>query len=90
MLANPDVDVWTHPITFFQRCPTCEKDVLEIIRLCIKNKVLIEDNVRPRHRSPQLIETCRRMGATIVKGSDAHGTEDLLVLKEGTIKNTSD
>jgi putative hydrolase len=81
MLENPVVDIWTHPITFFQRGPLCEKDIREIIRLCIRNSVLIEDNIRPRYRSPRLIEMCRKMGAVIVTGSDAHGAEDLLSLK---------
>ena len=81
MLKNPDVDIWTHPITFFQHCPLCEKDVYDIIRLCIKGNVLVEDNVKPRYRSPRLIEACRMMGAKTVTGSDAHGTEELLILK---------
>jgi len=83
MLKNPDVDIWTHPLTFFQKCPMCEKDVARMIKLCIENKVLVEDNIRPRYRSPRLVDYCRRMGATIVKSSDAHGIEDLMILKEG-------
>ncbi len=82
MLRNPDVDIWTHSITFFQKCPLCEKDVYEIIRLCIKNNVLIENNIRPRYKCPRLIEACRKMGAKIVTGSDAHGAEDLRILKQ--------
>jgi histidinol phosphatase-like PHP family hydrolase len=82
MLKNPEVDIWTHPITFFQKCPLCEKDVYEIIRMCIKNNVLVENNIRPRYRSPNLIEACRKMGAKIVTGSDAHGTEDLRILNQ--------
>jgi len=81
MLANPDVDIWTHPITFFQQCPLCEKDVYDIIRLCIKGNVLVENNTKPRYRSPKLIAECRKMGAKIVTGSDAHGAEELLILK---------
>jgi putative hydrolase len=81
MLRNPDVDVWTHPITFFQKCPLCEKDVNEIIEMCIKNNVLIEDNKKPCYKSPRLVEACRRMGAKTVTGSDAHGAEELLILK---------
>ena len=80
MLGNPEVDIWTHPITFFQKCPLCEKDVHKIISLCKKNSVLIENNVRPRYRSPRLIDACRKMGAKIATGSDAHGVEDLLIL----------
>jgi len=82
MLKNPAVDIWTHPITFFQKCPLCEKDVYEIIRMCIKNNVLVENNIRPRYRSPNLIEACRKMGTKIVTGSDAHGTEDLRILNQ--------
>jgi histidinol phosphatase-like PHP family hydrolase len=82
MLRNPEVDIWTHPITFFQKCPLCEKDVYGIIKLCIKNKVLIESNIRPRYKSPRLIEECRKMGAKIVTGSDAHGVEDLRILNQ--------
>jgi len=84
MLKRPEVDIWTHPITFFQKCPMCKKDVHKIIRLCVKNKVLIENNIKPRYSSPRLIEICRKMGAKIITGSDAHGTEDLRVLKEGS------
>jgi len=81
MLKNPDVDIWTHPITFFQQCPLCEKDVYDIIRLCIKGNVLVENNIKPRYRSPKLIAECRRMGAKTVTGSDAHGADELLILK---------
>jgi DNA polymerase (family 10)/putative hydrolase len=81
MLANPAVDIWTHPITFFQKCPLCEKDVNEIIEMCIKNNVLIEDNRKPVYRSPNFIEACRKMGAKISMGSDAHGVDELLILK---------
>lgn len=79
MLINPHVDIWTHPITFFQKCPLCEKDVYRIIKLCIRNSVLVEDNIRPRYRSPRFIEACREMGAKTVTGSDAHGVEDLIM-----------
>lgn len=41
---------------------------------------LVNDVKRARYRSPRLIETCRKMGARIVTGSDAHGTEDIRVL----------
>jgi DNA polymerase (family 10)/putative hydrolase len=82
MLENPDVDIWTHPITFFQKCPMCEKDVYGIIKLCIRNNVLIENNIRGRYRCPRLMEECRKMGAKIVTGSDAHGVEDIRVLKD--------
>ena len=81
MLKNPDVDIWTHPITFFQQCPLCEKDVYDIIRLCIKGNVLVENNTKPRYMSAKLIAECRKMGAKIVTASDAHGVEDLLILK---------
>ncbi len=81
VLKNPDVDIWTHPITFFERCPLCEKDVCAIINLCRKNNTLIENNIRPRYKSPRLIEACRKMGARIVTASDAHGIEDIRVLK---------
>jgi len=82
MLRNPEVDIWTHPITFFQKCPLCEKDVYKIIRACIKNNVLVENNIRPCYRSRNLIEACRKMGANIVTGSDAHGIEDLRILNQ--------
>ena len=82
MLNNPEVDIWTHPITFFQKCPLCYKDVYEIIRICIKNNVLVENNILPCYRSPNIIEACRKMGAKIVTGSDAHGTEDLRILNQ--------
>lgn len=81
MLANPRVDIWTHPITFFQKYPLCKKDAHEIIEMCIKNNVLIEDNKKPAHRSPNFIEACRKMGAKIATGSDAHGVDELLILK---------
>jgi histidinol phosphatase-like PHP family hydrolase len=82
MLKRPEVDIWTHPITFFQKCPMCEREVNEIIRMCSKHNVLIEDNIKPRYRSPRLIEMCRKMGARTVIGSDAHGIEDLRVLSQ--------
>ena len=85
-LKRPEVDIWTHPITFFQKYPLCEKDVNEIIRICAKNNVLIEDNIKPRYRSPRLIEMCRKLGAKTVVGSDAHGVEDLRVLNNESEK----
>jgi len=81
MHENLDVDIWTHPITFFQLCPLCEKDVYDIIRLCIKGNVLVEDNIKPRYRSPKLVEECRKMGAKTVIGSDAHGAEEIMSFK---------
>jgi histidinol phosphatase-like PHP family hydrolase len=86
MLKRPEVDIWTHPITFFQKCPLCEKDVNEIIRICAKHNVLIEDNIKPRYRSPRLIEMCRKLGAKTVVSSDAHGVEDLRVLNQKSEK----
>ncbi|MEM7815646.1 MAG: PHP domain-containing protein [Candidatus Aenigmatarchaeota archaeon] len=81
MIKNPDVDIWTHPITFFQKCPMREKDVYKIIKLCIKNNVLIENNIKPRYHSQRFIDVCRNMGAKIVTGSDAHGIEELRMIK---------
>jgi putative hydrolase len=89
MLSNPNVDMWTHPITFFQKCPLCKDDVHEIIEMCIKNNVLIEDNRKPAYMSPNFIEACRRMGAKIVRGSDAHGAEELLILNADSRKTAS-
>jgi putative hydrolase len=82
MLENPGVDIWTHPITFFQKCPLCEKDVNEMISLCIKNNMLIENNIKARYSSPRFISVCRKMGAKIVTSSDAHGIEDLRLLNQ--------
>ncbi|MCX6814204.1 MAG: PHP domain-containing protein [Candidatus Aenigmarchaeota archaeon] len=82
MLRNPALDIWTHPITLFQKCPLCEKDACEMIKLCIKNNVLVENNIRPRYRFPKLIEACRRMDVKMVTGSDAHGVEDLRILNQ--------
>lgn len=82
MLKNPQVDIWAHPITFFRKCPLCKKDVHEIIKLCIKNRVLIENNIKARYRSPLFMVVCKKMGARIVVGSDAHGVEDLRSLKQ--------
>jgi putative hydrolase len=83
MISNPLVDIWIHPITFFQKCPMCEKDIRQMVELCIKNKVLIEDNMKPRYRSPHFINYCRKAGARIAIGSDAHSVEDLRVLETG-------
>jgi DNA polymerase (family 10)/putative hydrolase len=82
MLKNPQVDIWAHPITFFQKCPFCKKDVHEIIKLCTANNVLIENNTKARYSSPRLMDVCRKMGARTVVGSDAHGVEDLRSLKQ--------
>ncbi|RLJ08495.1 MAG: hypothetical protein DRP16_01325 [Candidatus Aenigmatarchaeota archaeon] len=77
MIKNPSVDIWAHPSSFFERCALTQKEIEEVIDLCIKNKVLIENNINHNYKMPRFIEFAKDMGAEIVTGSDAHNTAEL-------------
>ena len=78
-LRHPRVDIWGHPATLFRHADLTASDHQRIIRECIKERVLIEDNslARPYEAPPAFLEACRKLGATIVANSDAHCREDL-------------
>lgn len=77
MIKNPNVDIWSHPSTFFERCCLTEKEIKEIVNLCIKHKVLIENNINHQYKMPRFIEFVKKIGAKTVTSSDAHSVKEL-------------
>jgi putative hydrolase len=76
MLKNPDVDIWGHPGTLLNNCNMSKKEMESVIRLCIKNKVLIERSLK--YGAPEeFINLVERLGAETVTGSDAHSLRDI-------------
>ena len=55
---------------------------LEIINICIKNKVLIERNLKYTVSDANFIKLAVNRGAKIVVGSDAHSISDLLSINK--------
>ena len=77
-LRNPRMDIWGHPATFFRDTNPEAGQVRELIRLCIRNRVLIENSLCPKYRPPAVfLETARKIGAKTVISSDAHSVREL-------------
>lgn len=82
MLKNPDVDIWAHPTLF------CLKnnfsldldEIKEIGKLCLKHDILIEKNLKYNIPDPEFLNVVTSLGCSIVLGSDAHNTNELLKL----------
>ena len=72
LIKNPRVDIWAHPVTFLRNVDLTQDELEDIVRACIKNSVLIEDSLSPIYRAPEFISMAKRLGATIVRNSDAH------------------
>ncbi|UCD07310.1 MAG: hypothetical protein JSW41_05825 [Candidatus Aenigmatarchaeota archaeon] len=73
MLKNPEVDIWGHPATMLRNCELNRKEMEDIINLCIRNKVLIENNLCPKYETPpDFLKLAGKLGAKTVIGSDAH------------------
>lgn len=79
MLRNPSVDIWGHPTLFTKKHNIIleEKELNEIIDVCIENDVLIERNLK--HDVPDAYFTglALKRGAKFIIGSDAHSVEEL-------------
>ncbi|MCK4496839.1 MAG: PHP domain-containing protein [Candidatus Aenigmarchaeota archaeon] len=77
-LKNPEVDIWGHPATMFRNCELERKEMEDIIKLCMKNSVLIEKNLRPKYEPPPgFLELVEKTGAKTVISSDAHSVWEL-------------
>ena len=84
MLRNPAVTIWGHPTLFAKKNNIkLEEDVFrEIINICIKNKVLIERNLKYTVSDANFIKLAVNRGAKFVVGSDAHSISDLLSINK--------
>jgi DNA polymerase (family 10)/putative hydrolase len=84
MLRNPAVNIWGHPTLFAKKNNIkLEEDVFrEIINICIKNKVLIERNLKYTVSDANFIKLAVNRGAKFVVGSDAHSISDLLSINK--------
>jgi putative hydrolase len=77
-LKNPEVDIWGHPATMFRNCKLERKEMEDIIKLCIRNNVLIEKSLLPKYEPPPgFLELVEKIGAKTVIGSDAHSVWEL-------------
>ncbi|MCK5643166.1 MAG: PHP domain-containing protein [Gammaproteobacteria bacterium] len=78
MLRNPRVDLWGHPATFLRNVDLQTPDLEKIINECKKRKVLIEDSLAlPYQTHTHFTDLARKLGATVIKNSDAHSRDDL-------------
>lgn len=79
MLRNPIVDVWGHPTLFLKRHDMRleEKELNEVINICIESGVLIERNLKYVVPDVSFIRLAVKKGAKFVIGSDAHGVDEL-------------
>jgi DNA polymerase (family 10)/putative hydrolase len=83
MLKNPEVDIWAHPTLFAKKnnFSLNRDEIQEIGELCLKNDVLIEKNLKHNVPDLEFLNIVTSMGCSIVLGSDAHNTNELLNLK---------
>ena len=72
-LRNPRVDIWGHPQTFLRNVDLTAQELRDIIKECMKRRILIENSLAaPYQTPPTFLESCRSMGAAVVTNSDAH------------------
>jgi len=85
MIKNSYVDVWAHPGLFYlrQNFNLTEKEMNEITKLCEKNKVLMEINLKYNLPEKKLLDQAKKNKAKLVFGLDSHSTKDLELLKGG-------
>lgn len=79
MLCNPAVDIWGHPTLFTKKHNIIleEKELNEIIDVCIENGVLIERNLKYNVPDAYFTGLAVNKGAKFIIGSDAHSVEEL-------------
>jgi len=79
MLSNPLVDSWAHPTLYAQKrgLTLTEEQEERLIRLCQKERVLVEFNGKYNLPLPSMREKVRMLGAPYVYGSDAHSVSEL-------------
>lgn len=77
-LKNPDVDIWGHPATIFRNFEVSNEEMENVIRLCIDNKVLIENSLCPKYPTPpDFLELVKKLGAETITSSDAHSIYEI-------------
>ena len=84
MLRNPTVDIWGHPTLYAKKhnIKLEEKEINEIINLCIEKGILIEKNFKYNLPDFNFIKLAIRKGAKFVMGSDAHSISELLTMQK--------
>ena len=82
-LSNPRVESWGHPGTLLNKYDFEPEEMEELVRLCIRNNVLIENNLKEKYTPPQeFSRIVEKLGAATVFGSDAHHTSELRKLSK--------
>ncbi len=84
MIKNPYVDVWAHPGLFYlhRNFNLSKKELYEITRLCSKNKVLIEINLKYNLPEKKLLFAAKKNKIKFIYGLDAHSINDLELLRK--------
>lgn len=87
MIKNPYVDVWAHPGLFYlrQNFNLSRKELDELSKLCAKNKILIEINLKYNLPEKRLLFAAKKNRIKFVYGLDAHSIDDLELLRKSRI-----
>jgi DNA polymerase (family 10)/putative hydrolase len=84
LIKNPYLDVWAHPGLFYlyQNFNLSKGELVEITKLCARNKVLIEINLKYNLPEKKLFCQAKKNKAKFIYGLDAHSIGDLELLKD--------
>ena len=87
MIKNPHVDIWAHPGLFYLRrnFNLSRKELDEITKLCTRNKVLIEINLKYNLPEKGLLSAAKKNKTKFIYGLDAHSIKDLELLGKSKI-----
>lgn len=88
MIKNPYVDVWAHPGLFYlrQNFNLSKEEMDEITKLCAKNKVLMEINLKYNLPEKKLLNQAKKNKVKFIFGLDAHSIKDLELLRKSIKK----
>ncbi len=80
LIRNPDVDVWAHPTLYAKKrnIKLTSNEIENIINSCIRNQVLIEENIKYNLPQPEFLILAKQLGAKTVIGSDVHKVSELV------------
>ena len=83
MIKNSYIDVWAHPGLFYLRQDfhLTEKEIDEITKLCKKNKVLMEINLKYNLPEEKVLNLAKKNKVKFIYGLDTHSAKELELLK---------
>jgi putative hydrolase len=74
MLKNQKIDVFAHPFLFAKKKSFTleEVEIVEIIKLCEENEIILEKNKRYKLPSQEIIKKATTLGINYIIGRDIH------------------